>query len=52
MQKAYKNSRYTEGMFPVTENLCKTVFSLPIHTELEEEQLKYITHTVLEFINR
>lgn len=52
MQKAYKDDRYTEGMFPVTENLCKTVFSLPIHTELEENQLKYITDSVLEFVNR
>lgn len=52
MQKAYEDERYTEGMFPVTEKLCKTVFSLPIHTELDEEQLKHITSSVLEFINR
>lgn len=52
MQKAYKDDRYEEGMFPVTEKLCKTVFSLPIHTELEENQLKYITDTVSEFLNK
>ncbi len=51
MQKAYQDSRYREGDFPVTEKLCSTVFSLPMHTELEEEQLKYITDSVLEFIN-
>ncbi|MEI7597079.1 MAG: DegT/DnrJ/EryC1/StrS family aminotransferase [Bacteroidota bacterium] len=52
MQKAYQDSRYKEGDFPVTEILCKSVFSLPMHTELDEEQLKYITDSVLEFINK
>lgn len=51
MQKAYKDPRYKEGDFPVTEMLCKSVISLPMHTELDEEQLKYITDSVLEFVN-
>lgn len=49
MQKAYTDPRYKEGDFPVTEKLCACVISLPMHTELEEEQLKYITEAVLEF---
>lgn len=49
MQKAYLDPRYKEGDFPVTEHLCKTVFSLPMHTELDDEQLAYITGSVLEF---
>lgn len=52
MQKAYLDPRYKEGDFPVTEHLCKTVISLPMHTELDEEQLNYITSTLLEFVNR
>jgi len=52
MQKAYIDPRYQPGDFPVTEQLCETVFSLPMHTELDEEQLHYITRNVLEFINR
>lgn len=52
MQKAYTDPRYTEGMFPVTEDLCKKVISLPMHTELDEDQLQHITQTVLEFINQ
>jgi UDP-2-acetamido-2-deoxy-ribo-hexuluronate aminotransferase len=52
MQKAYIDPRYGEGDFPVTEALCKTVVSLPMHTELSEEQLKYITSGVLDFINQ
>lgn len=49
MQKAYADSRYTKGAFPTTENLCANVISLPMHTELTNEQLKYITDAVLEF---
>ncbi len=52
MQKAYLDSRYRAGDFPVTEHLCESVFSLPMHTELDEEQLGYITRNVLEFLNR
>ncbi|MBN8703747.1 MAG: DegT/DnrJ/EryC1/StrS family aminotransferase [Bacteroidetes bacterium] len=51
MQKAYKNERYKQGDFPVTEKLCASVLSLPMHTELDEETLKYITETVLQFVN-
>lgn len=52
MQKAYLDPRYKEGDFPVTEMLCRKVFSLPMHTELDEEQLSHITKSVLEFINK
>ena len=52
MQKAYMSDRYSEGDFPVTERLSETVISLPMHTELTNEQLEYITSNVLEFINR
>ena len=48
-QKAYADTRYNEDDFKVTNELCKTVISLPIHTEFEEDQLKYITDAVLEF---
>jgi dTDP-4-amino-4,6-dideoxygalactose transaminase len=49
MQKAYTDPRYKQGDFPITEKLCACVISLPMHTELDEEQLKYITDAVLEF---
>jgi UDP-2-acetamido-2-deoxy-ribo-hexuluronate aminotransferase len=52
MQKAYQDPRYKEGDFPVTEELSRKVISLPMHTELDEEQLEYIASTVLEFANR
>ena len=37
---------------PVTDWLTERVISLPIHTELDEEQLKYITSSVMEYINK
>lgn len=48
-QKAYATSQFPEGSLPVTENLSKCVFSLPISTEMDDEQLEYITRHVLEF---
>lgn len=51
MQKAYLDPRYKEGDFPVTEMLCNSVISLPMHTELDDEQLAFITGSVLEFLN-
>ena len=52
MQDAYTDARYKKEDFPVTEKLCATVISLPMQTELSEEQLKYITDSVLEFLNK
>ncbi|MEG2178875.1 MAG: DegT/DnrJ/EryC1/StrS family aminotransferase [Bacteroidales bacterium] len=52
LQKAYLDPRYKHGDFPITENLCANVISLPMHTELSEEQLQYICHSVLEFVNK
>jgi UDP-2-acetamido-2-deoxy-ribo-hexuluronate aminotransferase len=51
MQKAYTDPRYKEGDFPVTEELSHHVMSLPMHTELTEEQLAYIVNGVNEAIN-
>jgi dTDP-4-amino-4,6-dideoxygalactose transaminase len=52
LQKAYIDPRYKPGDFPVTEALCESVISLPMHTELEDEQLNHIVTSVLEFVNR
>ncbi|MBM6498952.1 DegT/DnrJ/EryC1/StrS family aminotransferase [Flavobacterium macrobrachii] len=48
-QKAYVDSRYKEEDFPVTNQLVKEVISLPMHTELDNEQIEFITNSVLEF---
>ncbi|MBL4642979.1 MAG: DegT/DnrJ/EryC1/StrS family aminotransferase [Flavobacteriaceae bacterium] len=49
-QKAYKDERYNEDDFTVTNQLIDTVISLPMHTELEEDQLEFITKTILQFV--
>ena len=49
LQEAYKDLNYKKGDFPVTELLCEQVLSLPMHTELDQEQLDYITESVKEF---
>ncbi len=49
-QKAYADTRYNENDFKVTNQLVETVISLPMHTELDDEQLTFITSTVLNFV--
>jgi dTDP-4-amino-4,6-dideoxygalactose transaminase len=49
-QKAYMDARYKEADFPVTNLLAKQVISLPMHTELDDEQIKFITDSVLEYL--
>lgn len=51
LQKAYQDPRYQPGDFPVAERLAACVLSLPMHTELDEEQLEYITKHVNKFTN-
>ena len=42
--------RARHGPLPVTEAVCTEVISLPMHTELTDEQVTYIAEAVLEFI--
>jgi len=50
MQKAYLDPRYKQGDFPVTEDLCARVISLPMHTEMQDDQLQHIISTVNQFL--
>ncbi len=47
LQRAYNSLGYRRGDFPVSEMLSDVVVSLPMHTELDEEQLLYITEQTL-----
>jgi UDP-2-acetamido-2-deoxy-ribo-hexuluronate aminotransferase len=51
-QKAYVDVRYKEEQFPVTNQLVQEVIALPMHTELDDEQIKFITDSVLEFLSK
>lgn len=51
-QKAYVDSRYNEEDFVVTNQLVKEVISLPMHTELDDDQIKFITETVIDYMSK
>lgn len=48
-QKAYNCDRFKEEQFKNTNNLCKTVISLPMHTELEDDQINFICDKIINF---
>ncbi len=45
-QKAYADKRYDENNFTVTNRLVDEVISLPMHTELDDEQITFITNLI------
>ncbi len=49
LQEAYRSYGSGEGSFPVTEELSRTVLSLPVHTEMTGEQLAFICESIHEF---
>lgn len=49
LQEAFKTDEFGEGDFPVCEDLCTRVLSLPIHTEMDQETLGYIIDSVKKF---
>jgi dTDP-4-amino-4,6-dideoxygalactose transaminase len=50
-QQMFANYGSSLANLPVTDWLTDRVISLPMHTELDEEQLHFITSKILEFIN-
>jgi len=48
-QEAFENLKSEKDNFPVTDQLSKEVLSLPMHSELNQEQLERITGAVLDF---
>ena len=51
-QKAYVDDRYNDADFKVTNTLINEVVSLPMHTELEDDQIDFITSAVIGFLNK
>lgn len=51
LQHAYRDLGYKPGDLPVSEKLSGNVLSLPMHTELDEEQLDYISEQIHAFFN-
>ena len=48
-QKAYKQEFFSDGDFPITNEIKNQVISLPMHTELSRRQINYITNTIISF---
>ncbi len=51
-QKMFKAFHVASQEMPVTDWLTERVISLPVHTEMDEEQLHFISSKVLEYINK
>ena len=51
-QKMFASFNLPDTLLPITDDLTNRVISLPIHTEMDMEQLTYITEAVLNFINK
>lgn len=51
LQNAYRSEEYKVGSFPLTESLSETIISIPIHTEFEQEQLRYIADNFISIVN-
>ena len=51
LQKAYADKRYKEEDFAVTNRLINQVVSLPMHSELDEDQIQFICKTILAFLD-
>jgi dTDP-4-amino-4,6-dideoxygalactose transaminase len=49
LQVAYQNYGYQQGDFPIAEKLCQEVISLPMHTEMEPEQLELIIDSIQSY---
>jgi UDP-2-acetamido-2-deoxy-ribo-hexuluronate aminotransferase len=52
LQKAYAGLGYGVGDFPIAEELSEKVLSLPMHTEMESDQLETIISAVTNFFNQ
>lgn len=51
LQEAYLGYGGVNGQFPISENLSNRVLSLPIHTEMTDDEQKYIINQILNYFN-
>jgi dTDP-4-amino-4,6-dideoxygalactose transaminase len=51
-QEAYRYLGYAESDFPITSQLCSEVLSLPMHPDLDQEQIDYIIMNLLKFFEK
>ena len=51
-QQAFSQFQYNPDAYPVSVELAQTVLSLPMHTELTEEQQQFISEIIIKFIDQ
>ncbi len=51
-QEAYREIRPSNHRYPVTEELAKTILSLPFYPELTEDQIQYVVEMIRRFHER
>src|SRR5690606_41019728 len=49
LQEAFRTDEFGQGDFPICEDLCTRVLSLPIHTEMDSDTLAYIVDSVKKY---
>jgi len=49
LQEAFVDLNLPKGTFPISEKISDNIISLPMHPELTEAEIKYITNTIIEF---
>jgi len=52
LQKAAESLGYKKGSFPVVEELCNKILSLPIYPELSDEQVNYVVNSIQKFYEK
>lgn len=52
LQPAYEYLGYSQGDFPLSEQYGEEVLSIPMHTELDAEQLSFITDSIKSFFQK
>lgn len=50
-QKAYKSDDFKDDDYPNTNLLCEEVISLPMHSELTDDQIDFISDNVIKFLS-
>ena len=49
LQKAYQSVAFPKGTFPIAEQLCEEVLSIPIHTTLTDAEIDFIIQKIKDF---
>ena len=52
LQNAYRQLGYKKGDLPVTEMVAERLISLPMHPNLEPEQIQYVANCIKEFFTK